>query len=262
MSVHPGSRAALTSATVALCIGLSASSAGATPSEADDDLEAAQWYRRCMHLADSDPQRAFDLAEARIEAAGGPSPGHCAAVALVRLERFAAGATRFEELAAVSERLDLRAALLDQAAGAWLLDGNAERAVRLLEAAVEIAPNDANLRVDKAAAEAELGRYAEAVRELDHAIGLDPDFADAYAFRASAKRRLAQMDDAAADLQRALTLDPRHPEALLERGILRQLRDEASGARADWEQVIAIAPDSPAAEAARINLAALDRNGR
>ncbi|MBL8659608.1 MAG: tetratricopeptide repeat protein [Rhodospirillales bacterium] len=238
--------------------------AAAQPSPAAD-VAAARWYRQCMQLTDTEPQKALDRAEAKAKAQGDAedvAAGHCAAVALVRLERFAAGASRFEELAGKADRVDLRAALLDQAADAWLLAGNAERALKVLTAAVEIAPKDADLRIDKAQAEAELGRYGDAAGELDSAIALDPGLVDAYVFRASARRRLNQMEGAAADLEKALTLDPRHPEALLERGVLRQLDGDRSGARADWDLVVAVAPDSAAAQAARVNLSALAQGSR
>jgi tetratricopeptide (TPR) repeat protein len=241
----------------ALALVVSFSFAGVALDAHADEVEAARWYRDCMQLADTAPQRALDRAEARRKAEGGTPAGHCAAVALVRLERFADGAKRFEALAAETDRPDLRAALLDQAAGAWLLAGTSERAVRLLDAAVGIAPDDAGLRLDKAAAEAELGRYDRAVSELNRAIALDPNSADAFAFRASARRRLNEMDAAAADLEQALSLDKNHPEALLERGILRQLGGDRRGARADWERVVAVAPDTAAAEAAQVNLDAL-----
>jgi tetratricopeptide (TPR) repeat protein len=234
----------------------------AAPPTSAEEREAAAWYRGCMELADGDPRRALDQAEARRKAGGGTPAGHCAAVALVRLGRFEDGAKSFEALAAEADRPDLRAGLLDQAAGAWLLAGSAERAVALLDSAIGIAPEDAGLRLDKAAALADLGRYREAVVELDRAVGLEPSAADAYAFRASALRRLERTDAAAADLDRALSLQPNHPEALLERGILRQLRGDRSGARADWETVIAVAPKTAAAEAARANLEALARRPR
>lgn len=221
------------------------------------DIEGARWYRQCMQLTDVDPQQALQRAEEQFSDDDGVPAGHCAAVALVRLERFAAGATRFEELAGKTDRPDLRAALLDQAAGAWLLAGNGERAIRLLQTAVEIAPKDAHLRIDKAAAEAELGHYDRAADELDQAIALDPAIPDAYALRASARRRLNQIDAAAADLEQALSLDPHHAEALLERGILRQLRGDRAGARADWEGVVRTASGSAAAAAAQVNLSAL-----
>lgn len=224
---------------------------------ADTRGEAARWYGECMSLADSDPRRAFDRAEAKRKTGGNAAAGHCAAVALVRLRQYEAGARRFEELAATADRNDLRAALFDQAAGAWLLNGSNERAAGLLAKAVEIAPKDANLRIDKAVAEAGLGRYERAVAELDQAIALEPALADAYALRASARRRLGQAEAAAADLDRALDLEPHHPEALLERGILRQLRGDRAGARADWEAIVKASPDSAAADAARENLDAL-----
>jgi tetratricopeptide (TPR) repeat protein len=222
---------------------------------AERDLEA--WYRGCMELADTDPGRALEQAETRRTAGGGTPAGHCAAVALVRLGRFEEGAKRFETLAGETSRPDLRAGLLDQAAGAWLLKGSADKALPLLDAAIKIAPEDAPLRVGKAQALAGLGRYQAAVLELDRALALEPSSADAYAFRASALRRLNREDAALADLERALSLEPQHPEALLERGILRQLRGNRSGARADWETLIAVAPKSAAADAARANLDAL-----
>ncbi|MDZ3835850.1 MAG: tetratricopeptide repeat protein [Rhodospirillales bacterium] len=226
-------------------------------SAATGEGDAEAWYRGCMELADSDPGRALDQAEARRKAGGGTPAGHCAAVALVRLGRFEDGAKRFEALAGETNRPDLRAGLLDQAAGAWLLKGSAEKALPLLDAAIKIAPGDAPLRLGKAQALAGLGRYQDAVGELDRAVALEPSSADAYAFRASALRRLNREDAALADLERALSLEPQHPEALLERGILRQLRGNRSGARADWETLVAVAPKSVAADAARANLDAL-----
>jgi tetratricopeptide (TPR) repeat protein len=228
-----------------------------SPAAAAAERDPEAWYRGCMELADSDAGRALDQAEARRKAGGGTPAGHCAAVALVRLDRFEDGARRFEALAGETNRADLRAGLLDQAASAWLLQGSPDKALPLLDAAIKIAPEDAPLRLDKAQALAGLGRYQEAVRELDRAIALEPSAADAYAFRASALRRLNREDAALADLERALSLEPQHPEALLERGILRQLRGNRSGARADWETLVAVAPKSAAADAARANLDAL-----
>jgi tetratricopeptide (TPR) repeat protein len=245
----------------ALALALGALGALAAPAPASEP-DAEAWYRGCMQLADGDPGRALEQAEARRKAGGGTPAGHCAAVALVRLGRFEDGAKRFEALAGEADRLDLRSALLDQAAGAWLLAGSPQRAVALLDTAIGIAPDDAGLRIDKAAPLADLGRYREAVGELDRAVALEPSSADAYAFRASALRRLERADAAAADLERALSLQPHHPEALLERGILRQLRGDRSGARADWETLIAVAPKTAAAEAARANLDALARRPR
>lgn len=233
-----------------------APSLAALPAEAEERGDAA-WYRGCMTLTDTDPGRALDQAEARRKAGGGTPAGHCAAVALVRLGRYDEGAARFEQLSAEAERPDLRAALLDQAAGARLLQGSPEKALALMDAAIAIAPTDAGLRIDKATALADLGRYGEAVGELDRAVALAPSSADAYALRASALRRIDKTDAAAADLERALALAPHHPEALLERGILRAFRGDRSGARADWETLVAAAPKTDAADAARANLDAM-----
>lgn len=246
---------ALAASAVALTLALHLRPAGA------GEQDPAAWYRGCMALADSDPGRALEQAEARRKAGGGTPAGHCAGVALVRLGRYEEGAKRLEALASEADRPDLRAALLDQAAGAWLLKGSPGRAVGLLDKAIGIAPEDAGLRIDKAAALADLDRYRESVAELDRAVALQPSSADTYALRGSALRRLDRTDAAAADLERALSLEPHHPEALLERGILRQLRGNRSGARADWESVVASAPKTAAA-AARANLDALAQRPR
>jgi tetratricopeptide (TPR) repeat protein len=224
---------------------------------AGEQTEDARWYRSCMELADNDPEKALNLAEARGKETKGTPAGHCAAVAVVRLSRYEEAAMRFEALAGEVERADLRAALFDQAAGAWLLQGSAERAVALMASAIEIAPDDANLRIDRAMGEAALGRYKDAIADLNHALAVEPGMIDAYVFRASAWRRLDAPERAAADLDRALALDPNHPEGLLERGILRQLRGDRAGAREDWEAVLRVAPGSKAAEAALADLASL-----
>jgi len=224
-----------------------------------EEIDHARRYRSCMALVKKAPSKAFDDALAWRGLGGGRGAGHCAAAALVGLKQYQEAARRFEGLAQIAKaEPPMRAELLAQAAQAWLLDGNGERAEQVLTAALKLAPGTVDLLIDRAAARAEIKKYAAAVKDLDLAIGKDPKRADAFVFRASAQRRLDNLDRAEADVERALALDEYHPEGLLERGMLRRLKDDTNGARRDWLAVITQFPGTPAALTAQANLEKMD----
>ena len=223
------------------------------------EIDHARQYRVCMALAQRDPEEAFEAAIAWRGLGGGKAADHCAAAALMGLALYEEAARRFEALAeTVRAKPDFKAGLLTHAAQAWLLAGNADRAVAVLDTALAFVPDDVGMLVDRAAALASLGAYAAAVTDLDRAIELDPGRPDAFVFRASAHRFLDHTAKAAVDVERALTLDPNHAEGLLERGILRRLASDSQGARRDWLAAIARAPGTPTAKAARANLQKMD----
>jgi tetratricopeptide (TPR) repeat protein len=223
------------------------------------DPGRAEQYDHCMELAATNPQNALEIAQNWQDKGGGRAAGHCTAVALFGLGRFGEAALRFESLAEdASAPADARVSLWAQAAQAWLFGEKAERSVVLLTKALEMAPEDDTLLVDKALAEADLGRYQDAVNDLSAAIKLRPGMADAYVFRASAYRQLNFLDQAEADADKALSLDQFHPEGLLERGNIRRLKKDKLGARRDWMTLLTVAPKSEAARAAKTNLDRMD----
>jgi tetratricopeptide (TPR) repeat protein len=216
-------------------------------------------YRECMALVERSPDAGFEAALAWQGLGGGNGAMHCLAKALFWLKQYGEAARRFERLAQeMPASPEFKADLLAQAAQAWLLAGDAARAEDLLTAALGLAPDDADLFIDRSRARADQRRYRDAVDDLDRAIQIDPYRPDAFAYRASAHRHLDALDAAEADADRALWLDPANPYALLERGTLRRLRGDADGARADWMAVLRAAPDTPVAEDARTNIERMD----
>ncbi len=214
---------------------------------------------RCFALLREDPEGARAFAANWEAAGGGEGARHCGALALVELDEPSRAAALLEQLAHDS-RADAapRSAVLAQAARAWLIAGDAPRAIGAVTAALALTPDDADLLLDHAAALGVAGRHGESLGDLDRALALDPGRAEALVLRAAALRHLDRPEPARRDIERALALAPEHVEALLERGILRQLTGDTEGARMDWERAIELAPTSVTADLASQNLALSD----
>ena len=222
----------------------------------------ADRYGDCVALLETDAAAAFDDAIAWRDLGGGGPARHCAALALVGLELYAEAAERFEALARdmTAAPPDVRTRVLAQGGQPRIAAEDYAGAVATLSAALELAPVDAELFVDRAQALAGAANYLSAIGDLDRAIELAPDHIDARVFRATAYRMVDAPELAHEDLKVALAAEPGHIDALLERGNLRRLQGDAPGARADWLTVLLHAPDGPAADAARLNLEQLDLN--
>lgn len=218
-------------------------------------------YGRCMRDArGAKAADAFEEASAWEARGGGVHAKHCAAVALLTLGQPAEAAIRLERLGVEGhgDAARLRIELLSQAAQAWLAARMPERAHAVLSSAIKIAPDDADLWIDRSIVLASVKNYWEAIDDLNRAIELAPRRAGPLVLRATAYRWVGSLELAEEDLGRALSIDPRSPDALLERGIVRRLRNDRNGARADWMAVLRVAPDGPAGDSARANLERLD----
>jgi tetratricopeptide (TPR) repeat protein len=228
----------------------------------DASAEAAT-YERCLRLARQNPGEARNLAQSWHERGGAHPADHCVAVALFGLKQYKEAATRLEALAQAmtTAPAGLRAEVLDQAAQAWGLAGDAARAYAAAGAAVALQPNDPDLLIDRAQAAALLGYFDKAVEDLDHVLQADPSRADALIYRASANRALDRLDPALADVEKAIAGTPNSAAALLERGNIRRLKGDNEGARQDWERVGQLAPGSQADMAAKANIEHLQSNG-
>lgn len=221
--------------------------------------DASLHYQQCLDAARGAPKDGLAQAEDWRNDGGGFPAEHCAAVALFGLKRFAEAAQRFEALAGamMSERPTLRAGALEQAGQAWILAGDPGRARAAFDAALHFTPNDPELFIDRARADAEAKDFRTAIADLGGALALAPQRADALIYRASAYRQLDQLDRAQADIDAALKAVPDDVAGLLERGNIRRLAGDRAGAGADWRQVEKLSPNSPAAAAAKDNLARL-----
>lgn len=225
-------------------------------------LSGQSRYARCLDLAQTKPQSAFDAALKWRDEGGGVPARHCVAVALVNLKHYGEAAYRLDKLAhdPNAGAAAMRAALLDQAGNAWMLAGQPEDAEASLSAALTLTPQDADLLADRARARAMKKDWRGAARDLTAALTRDPHHPEWYVLRASARRALGDTKQARADIDRALRLKPHDDEALVERGAMKFDAGDRKGARADWRTVIMDAPHSAAADAAREHIEQLELN--
>lgn len=219
------------------------------------------FYKTCMALARRDAKRALEDALA-YEATGGGYPArHCAATALLQLGRYRQAGAMFDGLGSAMETAprQLRSRIFHQAGLAWLGARDVKRADASLVRAVALDGHNLKARTDRGLLRAQTNRMTEALYDFDVVIAAEPDNATVRVLRAATYRKLKRLGKAAADLERALARDPDHADALLERGILRLVRRDLPGARADWKRVLKVAPGSAAAVVARRKLASLNR---
>lgn len=246
---------------LAIAVMCAAGAAGPVRAQQPDDGE----YERCMRMVEQSPDQAFERALAWEDIGGGNPAIHCQALALVRLGHNAEAAERLEHLAVSmpdNTPPDVVASVLAHAGVAWQQAGNYARAEAVQTSALELAPNDPNIRADRAVTHFADGRYWEAIDDINLALETSGEnrvlSSSLLSLRASAYRYVDVFELAMEDANRALSLDPENPEALLERGIMRRLTGDAAGARADWLRLIELHDGRPAADAARRNLELLD----
>lgn len=226
---------------------------------ADVQRADAKRYTACMQLARTKPADGWEAALTWTGEGGGDPARHCAAVALIGLKQYKEAARRLEDLAKTSHAdAPVRAAMLDQAGQARILDGDPSRAYADQTTALQLTPNVPDLLIDRAESLALGAAWQDALTDLNQALALEPDRVDALTYRATAKRMLGDLDGAKWDIVRALQLDPNSVDAWLESGNVKRLAGDATGARKDWQQVLHLATNGPAADAARANLEKLD----
>lgn len=241
---------------------LAAFAAFAAPAAAQRfaDLPAAEAYRACVQLSRQTPADGFEAAITWRDEGGGAAAQHCTAMALVNLGQFADAALRLESLA--DEMKDFgaaeRAAVLGQAGRAWQRAGDRGRARAAASAAIRLAPDNADLYVDRGEMLAADGLLWEAVDDFNAALDRAPDHLDALIFRGAAYRLLETPELARVDLEAALARDTDNPDALVELGAVELQQDRRDAARRRWLRAISVAPASPAADAARRWLETLD----
>ncbi len=240
---------------------MAAMNAPAARAVADEAADPSAQYEDCLLQVEAAPDEAYERAMSWAALDGGAPAEHCAAVALIALGQYVEAGKRLEALAnrlARSGEPDLSLHALAQAGNAWLLAGDLERAYAVQTTALEQAPDNVELRVDRAVTLAAAANYGDALADLDRALQLAPGRPDILVYRASARRYLGDTTGALEDVEQALALDPDNPEGLLERGILRRLANDLDGARADWQRAATLAEGLPTGDAAQANIAKLE----
>ncbi len=219
-----------------------------------DDAAASARYNRCLALASGKPEAALTEAGLWMRSGGGVPAEHCAALALVGLQRYAEAAPQLDALArGRGTPAELRSALFGQAGNAFLLAGDSARAVASFTAGLTLTASDPDLFADLARAQAMRKNWSEVVLDLNAALALAPYRADLLVLRASAHRALKQLPAAHDDLTAALAMR-RDAGALVERGLLRRDLGDMGGARADFRAALAAKPSAAVAAQARDQL--------
>jgi tetratricopeptide (TPR) repeat protein len=208
-------------------------------------------YTECMALARKEPLRALPMAEKWMAEGANLGARHCVALATLLAGRSQQAAPQFEAIARDMglDRPGLRGELWGQAGQAWMEAGLAERAAAAQSMAIDLRPNDAELRIDRGLSYAAMQAWPRAISDFDEALRLHPNDVEVLVLRAAAWRNAKNPAKALADAERALRLAPEHSEALLERGFAHLARGEKPAANADFNKVLKIVP--PGSDAAQ-----------
>ncbi|MEQ8557558.1 MAG: tetratricopeptide repeat protein [Henriciella sp.] len=193
-----------------------------------EEIERAEQERlnACIELVGKNPEDAYEEGLRWLGEGATPAARYCTANALIGLGNYKEGAARLEELANAPDaggEAD-RALYLAQSGNAWLTAGYPEAAVTTLTNALKLAPNDADIRVDRAAAYLMNEKWEPAIADLDQALARYPNDIEALRLRSRAHLNLENLDKAETDMSRALFLDGRNVDTLVLRGDIREAK--------------------------------------
>jgi len=246
---------------------------------------AASNYAECMKLVDMAPKRAYELAAQWRDYSGGIPAEHCMALSLFAQGQYEKAALMLEELSRRARqqakaparpgepevKLDkdgkremqpqqetlppgLAIDLMSQAGNAWLMAEQNEKAYTDLSDALGMQgisdDQAAEILIDRARAQVEMGNLEGALKDLDVALQRGGPRSEGYSYRAAAHRALGHFESARADIDKGLMLDAENVDALLERANLNHAIGNSEAAIVDWIQVIKLAPETPSAKAA------------
>ena len=238
----------------------------------DAEREADYYGMRYMNRAGYDPAEAVDLQKTFVRLAEGRNPGWLEGLfashppsqervennrrTLVEMNDPGGEIGRERYRSRIGELLRTRPAYeaYDDAVAAHK-KGDERQALRLLDKALEIEPDEGlfhGLRGEILAAQ---GKQAEAGRALDRAIALNPDYFKPYLTRGFVRRELGDRGGAERDFERSVSL---LPTAEGHFGLGRLALDQGSDQAAIGHFRTAAAADSPVGQAAGRYLARLD----
>ncbi|RIJ29980.1 tetratricopeptide repeat protein [Henriciella mobilis] len=192
------------------------------------EIERAEQERlnACIEQVDEDAEQAYEDSLRWLGEGARPAARYCNALAIIGLGNYKEGAARLEELANAPDAggESDRALYLAQSGNAWVTAGYPDAAVTTLSNALKLAPNDADIRTDRAAAYLMLEKWQPAIDDLDRALATYPNDIEALQLRARAHLNLDNLQLAENDMSRALLLDNRNIDTLVLRGDIREAK--------------------------------------
>jgi tetratricopeptide (TPR) repeat protein len=122
--------------------------------------------------------------------------------------------------------------------------GDWAEAVAQLRKAIELAPDNALMRLYFAQALSRTGRPRDALAEIDKAIGLDPGLAPAHFMKAALLERSGREDQAIVEYTAAITVDPTFRESHFRLANALRRVGRLDAALSSYRRVLELAPDS------------------
>ncbi|MCE2680314.1 MAG: tetratricopeptide repeat-containing glycosyltransferase family protein [Burkholderiales bacterium] len=121
--------------------------------------------------------------------------------------------------------------------------GSYGRAVALMDKAILIKADDADIYSNRGNALEKLKRFDDALASYDKAISLKPDHADAHGNRANLLKKLKRLEDALTNYNKAILLKPHYADAYSNQGEVLQELGRFADALASYDKAISLKPD-------------------
>ncbi|MGL5082434.1 MAG: tetratricopeptide repeat protein [Microcoleaceae cyanobacterium] len=120
--------------------------------------------------------------------------------------------------------------------------GEAETALKSLNRAIKLDPNNAEAFQQRGNAHYDLGQHNQAIADYTQAIQLNPNSVDAYLNRGLARQDTKDMLGAIADYTQAIQLQPQDADAYYQRGLAHRAQGQYPAAIQDHTEALRIQP--------------------
>ena len=127
----------------------------------------------------------------------------------------------------------------------YLLQGRYEAAIKEIDKAIELDPNNPDYHNSKGVALAQLERYEEAIKEFDEAITLNPNNPDYHNNKGNALAQLERYEEAIKEYNEAITLNPNNPDYHNSKCVALYDLERYEEAIKEYNEAITLNPNNP-----------------
>jgi tetratricopeptide (TPR) repeat protein/S1-C subfamily serine protease len=132
--------------------------------------------------------------------------------------------------------------LLNEKGGLFSNKKQYQDAIVLFDSLINIKP-EASYYYNRGIAKSDLRQKQAAITDYDRAIAINPNYSEAYINRGIAKSALEQKQAAIADYDRAIAINPNYSQAYYNRGVAKSALGQKQAAITDYDRAIAINPN-------------------